>query len=80
MWLLVSACQILAGIYPVSQLQEPYSSVGYLCERTPFLSTLKLTHPEQSADTQHTPDTHKWTAWDVCEGKRNSGALIKTIQ
>uniref|UniRef100_A0A673BNS3 Guanine nucleotide-binding protein-like 1 n=1 Tax=Sphaeramia orbicularis TaxID=375764 RepID=A0A673BNS3_9TELE len=30
--------QILAGIYPVSQLQEPYSSVGYLCERTPFLS------------------------------------------
>ncbi|KAM9487831.1 guanine nucleotide-binding protein-like 1 [Clarias gariepinus] len=56
--------QILAGIYPVSQLQEPYSSVGYLCERTPFLSVLKITHPEQTADTQH---THEWTAWDVCE-------------
>lgn len=62
--------QILAGIYPVSQLQEPYSSVGYLCERTPFLSVLKLTHPEQSAETPpHTPKTHEWTAWDVCEGK-----------
>ncbi|XP_053480563.1 guanine nucleotide-binding protein-like 1 [Ictalurus furcatus] len=59
--------QILAGIYPVSQLQEPYSSVGYLCERTPFLSVLKLTHPEQSAETPHTPNTHEWTAWDVCE-------------
>lgn len=63
-------CQILAGIYPVSQLQEPYSSVGYLCERTPFLSVLKLTHPEQSsADTAHTPNTDEWTAWDVCDGK-----------
>lgn len=69
MWLLVSEFQILAGIYPVSQLQEPYSSVGYLCERTPFLSVLKLTHPEQSAETPHTPNTHEWTAWDVCEGK-----------
>uniref|UniRef100_A0A7N8XFL2 Guanine nucleotide-binding protein-like 1 n=1 Tax=Mastacembelus armatus TaxID=205130 RepID=A0A7N8XFL2_9TELE len=48
--------QILAGIYPVSQLQEPYTSVGYLCERTPFLSVLKLKHPKLS-----------WTAWDVCE-------------
>lgn len=56
--------QIVAGIYPVSQLQEPYSSVGFLCERTPFLSVLKLTHPEQSPGTQ---ETHDWTAWDVCE-------------
>ncbi|KAK3571878.1 hypothetical protein QTP86_020566 [Hemibagrus guttatus] len=59
--------QILAGIYPVSQLQEPYSSVGYLCEHTPFLSVLKLTHPEQSSSTLHTPNAHEWTAWDVCE-------------
>ncbi|XP_017561536.1 guanine nucleotide-binding protein-like 1 [Pygocentrus nattereri] len=56
--------QILAGIYPVSQLQEPYSSVGFLCERTPFLSVLRLTHPEQSPCTQQ---DHDWTAWDVCE-------------
>ncbi|KAJ0066336.1 hypothetical protein NL108_011168, partial [Boleophthalmus pectinirostris] len=62
--------QILAGIYPVSQLQEPYSSVGYLCERTPFLSVLKLKHPsllenpqQQSQESQHPA----WTSWDVCE-------------
>ncbi|TRY60734.1 hypothetical protein DNTS_007807, partial [Danionella cerebrum] len=55
--------QVLAGIYPVSQLQEPYSSVGYLCERTDYLSVLKLTHPESLLD----PGTQDWTAWDVCE-------------
>ncbi|XP_012676935.2 guanine nucleotide-binding protein-like 1 [Clupea harengus] len=62
--------QILAGIYPVSQLQEPYSSVGYLCERTPFLSILKLKHPdreEKPHEAQPGPGQEKWTAWDVCE-------------
>ncbi|XP_061770820.1 guanine nucleotide-binding protein-like 1 [Nerophis ophidion] len=62
--------QILAGIYPVSQLQEPYSSIGYLCERTPFLSVLKLKHPNlQDFTTQgdQTSVEPSWTAWDVCE-------------
>ncbi|KAK7157593.1 hypothetical protein R3I93_008936 [Phoxinus phoxinus] len=59
--------QILAGIYPVSQLQEPYSSVGYLCERTNFLSVLKLKHPDHCPETPRDPDTQDWTAWDVCE-------------
>ncbi|XP_061803691.1 guanine nucleotide-binding protein-like 1 [Nerophis lumbriciformis] len=62
--------QILAGIYPVSQLQEPYSSIGYLCERTPFLSVLKLKHPNlQEFTTQgdQTSEEPSWTAWDVCE-------------
>lgn len=39
--------------------------MGFLCERTPFLSVLKLKHPEQSSGTQEDQD---WTAWDVCEG------------
>ncbi|XP_034030342.1 guanine nucleotide-binding protein-like 1 [Thalassophryne amazonica] len=63
--------QILAGIYPVSQLREPYSSVGYLCERTPFLSVLKLKHPncQENEPKQGDQDSEKikWTAWDVCE-------------
>uniref|UniRef100_A0A3B3ZVL8 Guanine nucleotide-binding protein-like 1 n=1 Tax=Periophthalmus magnuspinnatus TaxID=409849 RepID=A0A3B3ZVL8_9GOBI len=63
--------QILAGIYPVSQLQEPYNSVGYLCERTPFLSVLKLKHPsltENNPQQQNQgSEEPKWTAWDVCE-------------
>ncbi|XP_032374571.1 guanine nucleotide-binding protein-like 1 [Etheostoma spectabile] len=63
--------QILAGIYPVSQLQEPYSSVGYLCERTPFRSVLKLTHPSLMENKAHNrsqgSEELNWTAWDVCE-------------
>ncbi|KAM9310230.1 LOW QUALITY PROTEIN: guanine nucleotide-binding protein-like 1 [Pholidichthys leucotaenia] len=60
--------QILAGIYPVAQLQEPYSSVGYLCERTPFLSVLKLKHPSlQENESQKGSEEPNWTAWDVCE-------------
>ncbi|XP_061573115.1 guanine nucleotide-binding protein-like 1 [Cololabis saira] len=63
--------QILAGIYPVAQLQEPYTSVGYLCERTPFLSVLKLKHPSLEENKPHQghqeSEELKWTAWDVCE-------------
>ncbi|XP_044216053.1 guanine nucleotide-binding protein-like 1 [Thunnus albacares] len=63
--------QIVAGIYPVSQLQEPYSSVGYLCERTPFLSALKLKHPslQENEPQQGSQGSEEpgWTAWDVCE-------------
>ena len=67
--------QILAGIYPVSQLQEPYSSVGYLCERTSFLPLLKLKHPSLEDAPKHhglgdyVKPEPSWTAWDVCEGK-----------
>lgn len=57
----------------MAQLQEPYSSVGYLCERTPFLSVLKLKHPSieenKSQQGQQGSEELSWTAWDVCDGK-----------
>lgn len=57
----------------MSQLQEPYSSVGYLCERVSFLSVLKLRHPSLLENDPHQGNQGsvelKWTAWDVCEGK-----------
>lgn len=61
--------QILSGIYPLAQVQEPYSSVGYLCERVSFLSVLKLQHPSlQDSDQVKQPSEGLgWTAWDVCE-------------
>ncbi|KAK5621160.1 hypothetical protein CRENBAI_012607 [Crenichthys baileyi] len=63
--------QILAGIYPVAQLQDPYTSVGFLCERTPFLSVLKLKHPSLQEKKPHQEQQGtaepSWTAWDVCE-------------
>lgn len=85
-FLVVYFLQILAGIYPVSQLQEPYSSVGYLCERVPFLSVLKLKHPSLLEDEPQQGDQKSeelsWTAWDVCEcksvlSKSNSILFVK---
>lgn len=58
----------------MSQLQEPYSSVGYLCERVPFLPVLKLKHPSLQDGDQDNQLTEglSWTAWDVCEGEFSS--------
>lgn len=52
-------------------MQEPYSSVGYLCERVSFLSALKLQHPSLQDSDQDTQPSEglRWTAWDVCEGQ-----------
>ncbi|XP_015746236.1 LOW QUALITY PROTEIN: guanine nucleotide-binding protein-like 1 [Python bivittatus] len=55
--------QILAGIYPISQIQEPYTSVGYLASRIPVQALLKLRHP----DAEHSKPEPPWCAWDVCE-------------
>ncbi|CAI9621559.1 unnamed protein product [Staurois parvus] len=51
--------QLLAGIYPIAQIQEPYTSVGYLSCRIPVPRLLKLTHPERGEQ--------GWTAWYICE-------------
>ncbi|NWU99151.1 GNL1 protein, partial [Upupa epops] len=50
--------QVLAGVYPISQLQEPYSAVGYLASRLPLPQILGLRPPTCPAG---------WTAWDICE-------------
>uniref|UniRef100_H2ZWZ7 Guanine nucleotide-binding protein-like 1 n=1 Tax=Latimeria chalumnae TaxID=7897 RepID=H2ZWZ7_LATCH len=55
--------QILSGIYPISQIQEPYTSVGYLAVRIPLHQLLKLKHPDAEEGQHQTP----WCAWDVCE-------------
>ncbi|XP_033929462.1 guanine nucleotide-binding protein-like 1 [Melopsittacus undulatus] len=52
------ALQVLAGVYPISQLQEPYSAVGYLASRLPLPALLQLRPPTSAAG---------WTAWDICE-------------
>ncbi|XP_061216363.1 guanine nucleotide-binding protein-like 1 [Neopsephotus bourkii] len=52
------ALQVLAGVYPISQLQEPYSAVGYLASRLPLPPLLQLRPPSSATG---------WTAWDICE-------------
>jgi ribosome biogenesis GTPase A len=57
--------EILSGIYPISQVREPYTVVGYLAQRVPLIHLLRLNNPNQSVE-EGCPE--KWTAWDVCDG------------
>ena len=65
--------QILSGMYPISQVQEPYSVVGYLAARVPLVHLLQLVHPLNRDDSDReggVGDTvHPWSAWDMCDGK-----------
>lgn len=56
--------QVLAGIYPIAQIQEPYTAVGYLAARVPVQALLHLRHPEAEDPAAE----HPWCAWDICEG------------
>ncbi|XP_006275314.1 guanine nucleotide-binding protein-like 1 [Alligator mississippiensis] len=55
--------QILSGIYPISQIQDPYTAVGYLAARIPIQTLLKLRHPDAEGNQLKT----QWCAWDICE-------------
>ncbi|KAJ2227992.1 hypothetical protein IWW45_006791, partial [Coemansia sp. RSA 485] len=54
--------QILAGLYNIAQVQEPYTSVMYLAERVPLEKMLSL----QPANTSGMVKG-KWSAWGICE-------------
>ena len=61
-------------MYPISQVQEPYTAVGYLAARIPLVDLLQLVHPLNRADSDDERGaigdrTHPWSAWDVCDGK-----------
>lgn len=57
--------QILSGIYPISQVQEPYSSVGYLASRLPIVDMLKLKPSIKNND--ENKEEERWTPWSICE-------------
>ncbi|XP_068854753.1 LOW QUALITY PROTEIN: guanine nucleotide-binding protein-like 1 [Aphelocoma coerulescens] len=49
--------QVLAGVYPIAQLQDPYSAVGFLGSRLALPPLLQLRPPSGPG----------WTAWELCE-------------
>lgn len=53
--------QILSGMYPIAQVKEPYSVVGYLAQYIPLVDVLSLNHPD--------PPSSVWTPWDICDGQ-----------
>lgn len=62
-------------MYPISQVQEPYTAVGYLAARVPLVDHLQLVHYLNRGDSDGKggvrDENHPWSAWDVCEGKMN---------
>ena len=64
-------------MYPIAQLQEPYSAIRYMAERIPIISILKIKHPNEETSKQDAKDNkwsnseNEWSPLDICEGLRN---------
>lgn len=67
--------QVLAGIHPIAQTQEPYTAVGYLASRIPVQALLHLRHPEAEDPSAE----HPWCAWDICEGGLHGLCLLSCL-
>jgi len=52
--------QIVCGIYPISQVREPYSSIRFIAERVPLETVYKL---EKEKENENDP----WTPYSLCE-------------
>lgn len=51
--------QVLSGMFPISQVREPYTPVGYLAARIPLVQLLGLSRKDDD-------QTQPWSAWDIC--------------
>ncbi|CAO3699167.1 unnamed protein product [Rhizopus stolonifer] len=58
------ALQILSGMYPISQVQEPYSAIGYLAEHIPLEDVLSLTPFDIDS---YDKKAYQWSTWSLCE-------------
>lgn len=63
--------QILAGMYPIAQVREPYAAVKYLADRVPLVRILNLeTEIKRLEVDMEEPgyiSSTGWTAWKICE-------------
>lgn len=73
--------QVLCGIFPITQLREPYSSIAYLAERVPLETIYNLRPAENTHQTNNDDDPDDmvsqlqsmnapvapWSAWSMCE-------------
>lgn len=63
--------QILAGMYPISQVREPYAVIKYLAERVPLVDILHLDLEIPRLEEEHEEPGYVsstgWTAWKICE-------------
>lgn len=59
------ALQVILGVYPVAQVQEPYSVMQYVCERFNLVDRFKLV-PYGEKPHWKDPD-YPWSAFEICE-------------
>jgi ribosome biogenesis GTPase A len=62
--------QVLAGMYPVAQLREPYAVIKFLADRVPLVSILDLELEAARLAVENEdpfPGPAGWTAWTICE-------------
>lgn len=63
--------QILAGMYPIAQVREPYAAIKYLADRVPLVNILGLESELARLDEHHEEcdyvSSTGWTAWKICE-------------
>lgn len=63
--------QILAGMYPIAQVREPYAAVKYLADRVPLVRILNLETEIAKLETDVEEPGYisstGWTAWKICE-------------
>lgn len=61
--------QIACGLYPIAQLREPYSSVGFIHKRIPLdkVYDLKFPYDLDDDESKEYEKDHKWTAYELCE-------------
>ena len=76
--LILSVLQILAGIYPIAQVREPYSAIAYLGQRLNLPKLLRLQQPECNTHQQGLEES-EWSAMDICEGNQNTTTLFDNI-
>lgn len=63
--LIDKSLQILAGIYPIAQVREPYTPIGFLAERVDVVGQLRLRRSAHSCSSTQSPE--EWSAFDICE-------------
>ncbi|KAJ2794914.1 hypothetical protein H4R20_006064 [Coemansia guatemalensis] len=64
--------QVLAGLYNIAQVQEPYTSVQFLAERIALERVLSLSPPtdtlsSEPSDILDAAKNYQWSAWSICE-------------
>jgi hypothetical protein len=64
--LIPKSLQVLAGLYPIAQLRDPYTVIRYLAERIPIIDILQIKHPEVETEEDKEKDL-KWSPLYITE-------------